>query len=147
MNKIANLLLLLPLFGCATDQDKFSYLKIWNDKWQVCDSKGKASLQAFPYSDWFDRLPREDEGAVLFYIYTLKRYECTEIEANNLKLILDDEEITTLNEVLQGFVYFDPPSNEEVSHLNRREIDNIAQQFDTPFDFLRIAERIGIVAQ
>ncbi|EIJ0985707.1 hypothetical protein LH715_004710, partial [Vibrio vulnificus] len=62
-----------------------------------------------------------------------------------LKSVLDDVEITTLNEVLSGFIYFEPPNDERIKHLDRDALENLASSIEGPFNGLATAERMGLV--
>ncbi|MCD1412448.1 DUF3265 domain-containing protein [Vibrio vulnificus] len=145
MKKSIACLLFLLLNGCSTHVDKFSYLKSWNDKWQQCDELGKQTVLSFPKSVWFDSLSLGDKKEVFIYIYNLKEFECAQVEAEKLKSVLDDVEITTLNEVLSGFIYFEPPSDERIKHLDRDAIENLASSIEGPFNGIATAERMGLV--
>ncbi|EIZ4670377.1 DUF3265 domain-containing protein [Vibrio vulnificus] len=145
MKKSIACLLFLLLNGCSTHVDKFGYLKSWNDKWQQCDELGKQTVLSFPKSVWFDSLSLGDKKEVFIYIYNLKEFECAQVEAEKLKSVLDDVEITTLNEVLSGFIYFEPPSDERIKHLDRDALENLASSIEGPFNGLATAERMGLV--
>lgn len=128
MNLRYSVILLLLVSGCAAKVDKFDYLKQWDSKWQTCNQARKNSTEKFPESVWFNNLNREDKKNVLLYVDRLKQYECAKVEADNLRNALSDEDITTLNDLLKGFVYFEPPSKEEVSHLDQNQLDALAQK-------------------
>ena len=143
MNKSVWGLFILLLSGCAAPEDKLAYLTIWNDKWQLCVEEKETSTHKFPQSDWFDNLSPNDRKHVFVYPHLLKAYECTEFEATNLKRVLDQEDITTLNDVLKGFIFFEPPSDSKIKHLDSSEIEQLAQELDGPFSALRVAEELG----
>ncbi|BAC94599.1 hypothetical protein [Vibrio vulnificus YJ016] len=145
MKKPIACLLFLLLSGCSAHVDKFGYLKSWNDKWQQCDELGKQTVLNFPKSVWFESLSLGDKKEVFIYIYSLKEFECAQVEAEKLKSVLDDVEITTLNEVLSGFIYFEPPSDERIKHLDRVALENLASSIKGPFNGLATAERMGLV--
>ncbi|HDY7851010.1 DUF3265 domain-containing protein [Vibrio vulnificus] len=145
MKKPIACLLFLLLSGCSAHVDKFGYLKSWNDKWQQCDEQGKQTVLNFPKSVWFESLSVGDKKEVFIYIYNLKEFECAQVEAEKLKSVLDDVEITTLNEVLSGFIYFEPPSDERIKHLDRVALENLASTIKGPFNGLATAERMGLV--
>ncbi|HAS8169752.1 TPA: hypothetical protein I7711_22970 [Vibrio vulnificus] len=145
MKKPIACLLFLLLSGCSAHVDKFGYLKNWNDKWQQCDELGKQTVLNFPKSVWFESLSLGDKKEVFIYIYSLKEFECAQIEAERLKSVLDDVEITTLNEVLSGFIYFEPPSDERIKHLDRVALENLSSSIKGPFNGLATAERMGLV--
>ncbi|HDY7736139.1 TPA: hypothetical protein RQK28_004375 [Vibrio vulnificus] len=145
MKKPIACLLFLLLSGCSAHVDKFGYLKSWNDKWQQCDELGKQTVLNFPKSVWFESLSLGDKKEVFIYIYSLKEFECAQVEAEKLKSVLDDVEITTLNEVLSGFIYFEPPSDERIKHLDRVALENLASTIKGPFNGLATAERMGLV--
>ncbi|HAS6199684.1 TPA: hypothetical protein I7171_23335 [Vibrio vulnificus] len=145
MKKSIACLLFLLLSGCSAHVDKFGYLKNWNDKWQQCDELGKQTVLNFPKSVWFESLSLGDKKEVFIYIYSLKEFECAQVEAEKLKSVLDDVEITTLNEVLSGFIYFEPPSDERIKHLDRVALENLASSIKGPFNGLATAERMGLV--
>ncbi|WP_439333653.1 hypothetical protein [Vibrio vulnificus] len=145
MKKSIACLLFLLLSGCSAHVDKFGYLKNWNDKWQQCDELGKQTVLNFPKSVWFESLSLGDKKEVFIYIYNLKEFECAQVEAEKLKSVLDDVEITTLNEVLSGFIYFEPPSDERIKHLDRVALENLASSIKGPFNGLATAERMGLV--
>ncbi|EIV8471570.1 hypothetical protein MA616_001743 [Vibrio vulnificus] len=145
MKKSIACLLFLLLNGCSTHVDKFGYLKSWNDKWQQCDELGKQTVLNFPKSVWFDSLSLGDKKEVFIYIYNQKEFECAQVEAEKLKSVLDDVEITTLNEVLSGFIYFEPPSDERIKHLDRDALDNLVSSIEGPFNGLATAEKMGLV--
>ncbi|HFQ5541091.1 TPA: hypothetical protein ACGUMI_004458 [Vibrio vulnificus] len=145
MKKPIACLLFLLLSGCSAHVDKFGYLKSWNDKWQQCDEQGKQTVLNFPKSVWFESLSVGDKKEVFIYIYNLKEFECAQVEAEKLKSVLDDVEITTLNEVLSGFIYFEPPSDERIKHLDRVALENLASTIKGPFNGLATSERMGLV--
>lgn len=137
--------LVVFLTGCASKVDKFSYLKAWNDKWQQCDEIGKRTILDFPDSDWFDSLSLDDKREVFLYIHFLKDYECTRTEAVELRAVLNDADITTLNDILKGFVYFEEPSDADVRHLDKQQIRILADQIRQPFNPIPTAEKMGLV--
>lgn len=138
-------LLMWLISGCTVPIDKFALLKDWNDKWQVCSEEKDTSVVVFPKSEWFDNLSLEDQKKVFVYIHFLKGYQCTEVEARRLKAVLDQEEITTLNEVLKGFIYFEPPSDDKVSHLDTEQIEMLAKQIEGQINPLKVAREIGLI--
>ncbi|MBO2691801.1 hypothetical protein I6M59_08560 [Shewanella algae] len=145
MKKIIVVSIALLLSGCATQVDKFSYLKQWNDSWQACDRQGKTSTLTFPASPWFNALAREDKIAVLIYLNELKDYQCTEDEALRLKAVLADADITTLNDLLKGFIYFETPDKEAIQHLDQSQVEALAKAIDGPFNPLKVAEDLGML--
>ncbi|WP_237301252.1 hypothetical protein [Vibrio parahaemolyticus] len=138
-------LLPLLLVGCSAKVDKLSYLKVWDDKWQECDKIGKQTILDFPKSEWFESLSLDDKREVFLYIHSLKDYECTKVEASNLKAVLNEVDITTLNEVLKGFIYFDKPSDSRIQHLDQRQVEVLSGEISSPFNALSTAETMGLV--
>ncbi|MFH4414752.1 hypothetical protein [Vibrio diabolicus] len=138
-------LLLLLLVGCSAKVDKLSYLKIWDDKWQECDKIGKQTVLDFPKSEWFESLSIDDKREVFLYINFLKDYECTQAEASNLKAVLDEADITTLNGTLKGFIYFEKPSDSKIQHLDLRQVEVLSGEISGPFNVLATAEKMGLV--
>ncbi|WP_394146536.1 hypothetical protein [Vibrio atypicus] len=140
-------LLPLLLVGCLAKVDKLSYLKVWDDKWQECDKIGKQTILDFPKSEWFESLSLDDKREVFLYIHFLKDYECTQVEASNLKAVLNEVDITTLNEVLKGFIYFDKPSDSRIQHLDQRQVEVLSGEISSPFNAISTAETMGLVEQ
>ncbi|EGQ8261705.1 hypothetical protein QPI28_004459 [Vibrio parahaemolyticus] len=140
-------LLPLLLVGCSAKVDKLSYLKVWDDKWQECDKIGKQTILDFPKSEWFESLSLDDKREVFLYIHFLKDYECTQVEASNLKAVLNEVDITTLNEVLKGFIYFDKPSDSRIQHLDQRQVEILSGEISSPFNAISTAETMGLVEQ
>ncbi|HHF2921237.1 TPA: hypothetical protein ACVO16_004540 [Vibrio diabolicus] len=138
-------LLPLLLVGCSAKVDKLSYLKVWDDKWQECDKIGKQTILDFPKSEWFESLSLDDKREVFLYIHFLKDYECTQVEASNLKTVLNEVDITTLNEVLRGFIYFEKPSDSRIQHLDQRQVEVLSGEISSPFNALSTAETMGLV--
>lgn len=136
---------LLILVGCVSKVDKLSYLETWNDKWQECDKVGKETTIVFPQSDWFKSLTLDNKRKVFLYIHFLKDYECTQEEAEKLKSVLSEYDITTLNEVLKGFIYFDMPSNVDVKHLDEQQLIFLSNQILGPFNAITTAEAMGLI--
>lgn len=136
---------LLILVGCVSKVDKLSYLETWNDKWQECDKVGKETTIVFPQSDWFESLTLDNKRKVFLYIHFLKGYECTQEEAEKLKSVLSEYDITTLNEVLKGFIYFDMPSNVDVKHLDEQQLIFLSNQILGPFNAITTAEVMGLI--
>ncbi len=125
-------LLPLLLVGCSAKVDKLSYLKVWDDKWQECDKIGKQTILDFPpKSEWFESLSLDDKREVFLYIHFLKDYECTQVEASNLKTVLNEVDITTLNEVLKGFIYFEKPSDSRIQHLDQRQVEVLSGEISS----------------
>ncbi|MCS0301222.1 hypothetical protein ND924_01035 [Vibrio diabolicus] len=120
-------------------------MKVWDDKWQECDKIGKQTILDFPKSEWFESLSLDDKREVFLYIHFLKDYECTQVEASNLKTVLNEVDITTLNEVLKGFIYFDKPSDSRIQHLDQRQVEVLSGEISSPFNALSTAETMGLV--
>ncbi|EMN7358810.1 hypothetical protein WB890_004552 [Vibrio parahaemolyticus] len=145
MKKGLTYLLPLLLFGCSAKVDKLSYLKVWDDKWKECDRIGKQTILDFPKSEWFESLRLDDKKEVFLYIHFLKDYECTQAEASNLKAVLDEADITTLNGVLKGFIHFDKPSDSKIQHLDPRQVEALSREISSPFNALATAEKMGLL--
>ncbi|MEZ9597014.1 hypothetical protein AB4298_20560 [Shewanella sp. 10N.261.52.F9] len=126
------------LTGCAT---KLNYLVGWDKKWKQCDADAKKSSVQFPSSKWFESLKIEEQKAVFIYLHNLKQYECTELETVSLKKVLDEAEIATLESILQGFIYFQPPSNEFVKSLDKVELEKLSKEV-VMFDLIKVAEEL-----
>ncbi|HHF0511459.1 TPA: hypothetical protein ACPHTW_004376 [Vibrio antiquarius] len=145
MKKGLTYLLPLLLFGCSAQIDKLSYLKVWDDKWKECDKIGKQTILDFPKSEWFESLRLDDKKEVFLYIHFLKDYECTQAEASNLKAVLGEADITTLNGVLKGFIHFDKPSDSKIKHLDQRQVEVMSREISSPFNALATAEKMGLL--
>ncbi|GIU52480.1 hypothetical protein TUM4438_45320 [Shewanella sairae] len=59
--------------------------------------------------------------------------------------LLDEADITTLNEVLKGFIYFDKPSDSKIQHLDQRQVEVLSSEISSPFNTLATAEEMGLV--
>ncbi|MCU8466070.1 hypothetical protein M2G49_22265, partial [Vibrio vulnificus] len=46
---------------------------------------------------------------------------------------------------MSGFIYFEPPSDERIKHLDRDALENLASSIEGPFNGLATAERMGLV--
>lgn len=145
MKKFTVVLMIVLVSGCATHVDKFSYLKEWNDKWQQCDKAVKGNIINFPVTDWFNQLTLLEKRDVFTYVYQLKQYQCAEDEAIKLRSVLDEYDIKALDDILGGFIFFEPPSNEKIAHLDSKEISLLADRIDGPFKGYETAERLGLI--
>ncbi|MCG9611793.1 hypothetical protein L1D41_19330 [Vibrio harveyi] len=87
----------------------------------------------------------DNKRKVFLYIHFLKDYECTQEEAEKLKSVLSEYDITTLNEVLKGFIYFDMPSNVDVKHLDEQQLIFLSNQILGPFNAITTAEVMGLI--
>lgn len=132
----------LLLGGCATSPDRLDYLVNWDQQWQQCDAEMKNSNALFPSSKWFQSLKIDEQKHVLVYLHNLKLYECSEFEAESLKRVLDSEEIVSLQNLLQGFIFFEPPSKESVESLDQIELEQLAKEVQL-FDLRKAAEQLG----
>ncbi|MCG3723969.1 hypothetical protein ACXHPE_16735 [Vibrio cincinnatiensis] len=141
------LIYLLPMFlvGCSVNVDKLSYLKAWDDRWQECDKIGKQTILDFPKSEWFESLSLDDKKELFLYIKFLKDYECAQAEANNLKAVLDEVDITTLNGILKGFIYFEKPSDAKIKHLDELHVKALSNEIKSPFNAIATAEKMGLI--
>ncbi|WP_254620439.1 hypothetical protein [Vibrio metschnikovii] len=79
------------------------------------------------------------------YINSLKDYECAQAEANNLKAVLDEVDITTLNGILKGFIYFEKPSDAKIKHLDPLQVKALSSEIKSPFNAIATAEKMGLV--
>ncbi len=84
----------------------------------------------------------DEQKHVLVYLHNLKLYECSEFEAETLKRVLDSEEIVSLQNLLQGFIFFEPPSKESVESLDQIELEQLAKDVQL-FDLRKAAEQLG----
>ncbi|TOO89211.1 hypothetical protein CGH27_26995, partial [Vibrio parahaemolyticus] len=66
-------------------------------------------------------------------------------EASNLRAVLDEADITTLNGVLKGFIHFDKPSDSKIQHLDQRQVEVLSREISSPFNALSTAEKMGLI--